>query len=389
MSLNIEAVDRTPIGSSIEVTTILNLESHIKMRWGGVSLVLERPCARDFPVLTSEIFCDGFFESGKYARSRQLSISPRIIPSIPNRGITYQLQADVSYQEVESEPIIDLLDTKPIILWRRFTESASSFPVNMSLKGLTVHLDQDTFTPGEIIKLDLTVDNIETLGVRLIHDATVTCKCPEFANICTHQHENPPKTIVSADLKNIHKELITLQIPETAEESHFLTWQPSEQIGWYHSLESASKYYIEIEGFTRSREKIQMNIPVHISRPKEEKWEEPLLIDPEQDSSPVQSFAIKPLKQLDIIGHEIEESHLKLRVKNVATRVLEGVTVKIAGLVEELFEKFPKMIGIARWEQNEERFLIYEKFSPEITKYQITIEDNEGTTTSATYSLKK
>ena len=94
------------------------------------------------------------------------------------------------------------------------------------------------------------------------------------------------------------------------------------------------------------------------------------------------------MKQIDIIDHEIEETHLILQVKNVANRVLEGVTIKIAGLIEELFEKFPKMIGIARWEQDEERCLIYDKYSSEITTYQLTSEDNEGTTTTTTYSMK-
>jgi len=280
------------------------------------------------------------------------------------------------------------MDAKPIMLWSRPTETPRSLPANISLKGLTVQLEKDTFTPGEQIKIDLAADNIEMLQLRLTHDANVICKCPNFANICTYMHESPSKTIASANLEGVRKESrYTLKIPETAEESYFFTWQPSEQTGWYHSLESNSKYYLEIEGHNVFNEKVQVTIPIQISRPPEEKWEEPLLVHPEHGALPLSRLAMKPKKLMDIMGHEIEGTSLILRARNVADRTLEGVTVKVAGLVEEFFERFPRMIGIASWDQNEEKSLTYEKYSNEITEYQITIEDNKDAITTTKYSL--
>ncbi len=223
--------------------------------------------------------------------------------------------------------------------------------------------------------------------MKLVHEANVTCKCPSFANICTHIHKSPPKTLTSAELENIHTETIVLKIPETAEESHSFTWQPSDQIGWYHSVEDNSKYYIEIEGRNVFDEVIQVTIPVQILRPPAEQWEEPLLIQPEQEKEPSLLFLQKPNNLLNITSHEIEEDRLILHVNNIADRILEGITFNIAGLVEELFERFPQIIGIAKWDRNEEKFLIYYKYSKDIKEYQITIEDNDGSLIIQKYSL--
>jgi len=97
---------------------------------------------------------------------------------------------------------------------------------------------------------------------------------------------------------------------------------------------------------------------------------------------------VRPAKLVTITGHEIEGNSLILRAKNVTNRLLKGVTIKVAGLVEELFEQFPRMIGLAKWEQDEEKCLKYEHYSNEITEYQISMENNEGSTATMKYSLQ-
>ena len=388
MSLEVSAVDMVLTGSSIDIRVTLNLEKQVEMRWGGISLILERPCDRNFPVVTSEIFCEGQIESGLFVRNRSVAINTKVLPSSQSRGIAYQVRSDVSLQEPESDAIIDLLDEKPIEIRKRPTEVPRSRPTNILLKGLKVQTDKDVFTPGEQIKIDLVADNnIETLQVKLIHEANVTCKCPSFATICTHMHKSPPKTLVSAELESVRTESVVLKIPETAEESHSFTWQPSDQTGWYHSVEDSSKYYLDIEGRNVYDEVIQITIPIQILRPPVEEREEPLLIQPEQAARAPLLFAKKPTNLLDITSHEIEGNRLILHVKNVTDRMLEGITFKIAGLVEELFERFPQMIGIAKWDRNEEKYLTYEKYTKEIREYQITIEDNEGSMVTQKYSL--
>ncbi len=388
MSLEVSAVDKVLTGSSIDIRISLNLEKPVEMRWGGISLTLERPCDRNFPVVTNEIFCEGYFEGGLFVRSRNVTINPRVLPSIPSRGINYQIRSDVSFQEPGSDIIIDLLDEKPIEIKRRPSEAPRSRPINISLKGVQVQTEKDAFTIGEQIKIDLVADDkIKTLQVKLIHEANVTCKCPSFANICTHIHKSPPKTLASVELESVHTESIELKVPETAEESHSFTWQPSDQIGWYHSVEDSSKYYLEIEGRNVFDEVIQITIPIQILHPPAEEWEEPLLIQPKQETGPSLLFAKKPTNLLKITGHEIEGNRLILHVRNVTDRILEGVTFKVAGLVEELFERFPQIIGIAKWDRNEEKFLTYEKYAKEIKEYEITIEDNEGSLVTQKYAL--
>ncbi|MFQ6124568.1 MAG: hypothetical protein ACE5R6_08195 [Candidatus Heimdallarchaeota archaeon] len=389
MALEVSAVDKILTGSTIDIRVTLNLEKPVEMRWGGISLILERPCDRNFPVVTSELFCEGYFEVGLFVRSRSITVNPRVLPSIPNRGITYKVRSDVSFQEPGSDTIIDLLDEKSIDIWKRPSKIPHTHPINISLKGLNIQTEKDVYTPGEQCKIDLVADNeIATLQVKLIHEANVICKCPSFANICTHIHESPSKTLASVELESVHTESIELKVPETAEESHSFTWQPSDQIGWYHSVEDSSKYYLEIEGRNVFNEVISVTIPIQVLRPSVEEWEEPLLIQPEQEIGASLFFAKKPNNLLNITGHEIEGNRLILHVRNVTNRILEGVTFKVAGLVEELFERFPQIIGIAKWAQNEEKFLTYNKYAKEIKEYQITIEDNEGSHVTHKYSLR-
>ena len=62
MFLKVSMVDKAISGLSIDIRLVIDLEKPVKMRWGGISLILEQPCERDLLVLTNEIFCEGRFE---------------------------------------------------------------------------------------------------------------------------------------------------------------------------------------------------------------------------------------------------------------------------------------------------------------------------------------
>ena len=68
-----------------------------------------------------------------FVQSWSLDISPRVLPSIPSREITYQDRADVFFQVPGSDAIIDLLDEESIEIRRRPTEVPRASSVNIFL----------------------------------------------------------------------------------------------------------------------------------------------------------------------------------------------------------------------------------------------------------------
>jgi hypothetical protein len=64
-----------------------------------------------------------------------------------------------------------------------------------------------------------------------------------------------------------------------------------------------------------------------------------------------------------------------LKIKNISKKDLQGVSVKVTGLQEGLFETAPILTGFNTWKKNEEKEIVYET-KQNVTALISVLEDN-------------
>ena len=119
--------------------------------------------------------------------------------------------------------------------------------------------------------------------------------------------------------------------------------------------------YSELREF--GNEKIKFDIPISIiTEPIKEKEVETSLFSRESGSSPSLFDGISSKFQKIIKVNSIESDIEKytVMIENISKKDLEGVTVKLTGLQEGLFETSPTLTGFKTWKKGEIKEIVYE-----------------------------
>ncbi|MHA1607759.1 MAG: hypothetical protein ACTSWP_09530 [Candidatus Freyarchaeota archaeon] len=367
MSIKLFSSNVAEVGGSLKTRVVFDIDEDMEIWWGGFILSTTLPCGNELTVASNEVFCEGVIGKGEYVRSRELIISRRVVPSIPNK-VNYTLKAVLSVKKPGTrEEERRLSAEKPVTLVAKV--AAEPTPVSMSIKGMRFIMDRDTFKPGDEVKLNYFTQNVKVLTVSLIHEANIRCSCPQYRAVCAHVKKQPGEKVMSVEERNPGSGFITLKIPGYAEPSYNYLWEPPEVTYWSLTFGAYSRWYLEVECAMVSGESVKFQIPINVVT--EEKIEEHLFEEVAEK--------FKPLSNLEPQSIEVTMSQgnatPRFKVKNKSGRTLKGITVRISGIKEELFEVKPYVHGISILLPDQEAEFEY---SEKAESYQVTIEDNEG-----------
>ncbi|MFX0133248.1 MAG: hypothetical protein ACFFDN_06365 [Candidatus Hodarchaeota archaeon] len=387
MLVNLETEKIAKVGIPTTVSSIFNMneieETYIDILWGGVRLFIKRPCAKELIISKNDIFYKGIFENGVYKRLRSIPISRRVVPSINSR-ISYFIRANLSLFNNKTKNEENYFKDDTIVIKPVTSEPTSSHPINVKIKGVAITIPKDCFVPDEIFDLDYNLENYRDLNVELIQDITTICQCPEFWRQCIHNKKKPPIQRTALNIKNpptIGK--LNFKIPKDAEPSHNYIWETQVSLGVKHRIADQNSWYLKIEATSFKGEKTQFTIPINII---EGKIIEPDLFSPiiGEKSKALEGKIITP-DQIELVKKEIEGDNIKITLKNKTKYNFEGVTIQISGIQSEFFELPPYMIGKIKWDSGKDITVSY-KYNPDITMFQLKLEDNNQNTVSKNIS---
>ncbi|MEM3593817.1 MAG: hypothetical protein QXS27_03730, partial [Candidatus Jordarchaeaceae archaeon] len=340
MSIELRARDIAIAGSSIRTLTKVDFTNDTKVWWGGVTLLTTLPCGNELVLSTGEIFCEGFIESGSYIRERELSVSRRAVPTLIRKNIHYRLRASVSLGKLDEHGEKFRISTEiPVKI--RAEQIFEPNPVSLTIKGMSFSIEKDTVQPGEEIKLNYKTEGLKLLTVNLVNDSNVNCSCPKYAKVCVHIKKNPPEILTTVEEKNPTQGYLSIRIPQYAEHSYNYFWEPTERTQWSQTLGAYSYWYLDILCMKITGEIIRFQIPINIVLPP--MGEEGLF--EEAKSRSIFKEGLLP-QLLEVSVKKKESDKLSIFLTNNSKQKLKGVTVKVVGIKEELFETAPYMLGI-------------------------------------------
>lgn len=376
MSIELRARDVVAAGSSIRTLTKVDFPNDTKVWWGGVSLLTNLPCGNELTLATGEIFCEGFLESGSYIRERELSVSRRVVPTLIRKNIHYVLRASVSVGKPDKRgEEVKFFTDRPIKI--RSEQNFEPNPVSLTIKGMSFSIEKDTVQPGEIIKLNYRTEGLKLLTVNLVNDSNVNCACPKYANVCVHVKKNPPEILTTVEEKNPTQGYLSIRIPQYAEHSYNYFWEPTERTQWSQTLGVYSYWYLDIICTKVTGESIKFQIPINIVLPP--MGEEGLF--EEAKARGILKGGLLP-QSLEVSVKQREKDRLSMFIINNSKQKLKGVTVRVVGIKEELFETVPYMLGVRELPVGKEVELDYEFHEKNVQSFQLFFEDNDGNTVS-------
>jgi hypothetical protein len=92
-------------------------------------------------------------------------------------------------------------------------------------------------------------------------------------------------------------------------------------------------------------------------------------------SSLFDGISSKLQKVYKVISIDSDIDKYRLKIKNISNKDHQGVTVKILGLQEGLFETSPSLTGFNIWKKDEEKEIVYE-IKQDISALITILEDN-------------
>ena len=389
MLVNLETEKLAKVGIPTTVSTVFNMneieEENIDITWGGVRLYVKRPCNRELVISKTDIFNKGIFENGEYKRIRSLQISKRVVPSI-NQRISYFIRANLSLINSKSKEEEYFFGDKEITIKPDETRITAPHPIDVKIKGVKINITKDTFKPGDNIEIQYALENYRDLRVELIQDVNTICQCPEFWKQCVHNKKKPPVQKTVSELKNPPSNgKMIIQIPKDAEPSHNYLYEYQISLGVKHRIGDQNSWYLRIEATNFSDEKTQFTVPLYIKKDKEDEFD--LFSPPLGEKSKALEGLIVTGKEINLINKSIDGNIIKLILKNTSKQNLEGVTVQITGIKSEFFELPPLMVGKVTWKSNGDIEILYDKFSEDVTNFQLKIEDNNQISVQKNISL--
>ncbi|MHA1384849.1 MAG: hypothetical protein ACTSR3_13950 [Candidatus Helarchaeota archaeon] len=389
MLVNLETEKKAKVGIPSTVLTTFNMneieENEIDVTWGGIRLYIKRPCARELIISKNDIFSKGIFENGVYKRIKTIPISKRVVPTIESR-ISYFIRANISLINKKTKNEEYFFSDETITIKPSDAEVNVPHPIDVKIKGVKINIAKDNFKPGEEIGIEYTLENYRDLKVELNQDITTICQCPEFWKQCVHNKKKPPILKAISELKNPPTNgKLLLKIPEDAEPSHNYLYEAQVSLGVKHRIGDQNNWYLKIEATNFSGEKTQFTIPIHIATPKSE--ESDLFVSSVGEKSKVLEGKIITSNEIVLTNKTVDGHIIQLTLKNNSKHNLEGVTIEIKGIKAELFELPPIMEGKTKWDSNSEIKIVYDKFSEDVTNFQLKIEDNNQNSVSKNITL--
>jgi len=378
--LNQEAVY---IGDKLTCITKFNFEEDTDIFWSGIRLITYPPCLKELQVSKEEIFSKGHFEPGEYIREKSLLIKNNVVPTIKNRNLNYSLKL-ILRQPNPINPEDDLVinKTQDVEIKARNSglHAKAPKPISFSLSGLNILLTKDIFKPGETIKISYTSEELKQIEVRLLQNSNLVCYCEAYGQNCRKVEELPPAIAGDAKTQNFEKDFMLLKVPEVAEPSHNYLWSPSEKEQFGFKYGAYTKWSLLIIGKKKPEyglEPIKFEIPITITSGPISERKAALDLFSEGTAAAVSVFdgISKFQKIYKVISIDSDIDKYTIKVKNISKKDLQGVTVKVTGLQEGLFETAPILTGFNTWKKDEEKEIVYET-KQNVTALISILEDN-------------
>ncbi|MHA1264735.1 MAG: hypothetical protein ACTSRS_05795 [Candidatus Helarchaeota archaeon] len=373
------------VGTSTLVKTIFNLPEDTRIYWAGTRIYAKRLCGRDIVISKADIFCEGQLEKGEYIREKTIPISNRVPPSVKERNLNYRIRSEISMIKPETKAEEEFFFSEnPIVLKSGPTKPSESNPVNVSLKGIRIHMDKDNFTPGETINIQYELERFKDFEVDLIKDANITCNCPDYAQTCIHIKPHPPVVEQFVKASNLTRGTLQIVLPSFIELSHRYVWEPPVKTRWKETFGDYVNWSLEAIGTRTSGETVKFQIPIYIF-PKQTQADLDLFSAKSTTRPPFQKILVP--ESIEIINSQRDRNSLTLALKNNSKEILKGVTVTITPIESEFFELPPNLTGINRWTPNTEIQAFHRNVAENIKTFQIHIEDNAGNIINKRYIL--
>ncbi len=379
------------LGNKLTIKSTFEFDEGTSILWSGVRLITNPPCAKELQVAKEEIFSMGNFEPGTYIREKSILIKQTVVPTIKMRDLRYMIQL-LLRKDNPINPDQDLIIKREKEISIRTNEAKKLVkkpnPLSFSISGLNIDLAKDVFKPGETIKINYSSDQLKEIEVRLLQRANLVCFCEPYGKSCTKVEELPP-AIAGDVLKKAETEkgFLLMKVPEIAEPSHNYLWEPEEKEYWGFKYGDYSEWSLSVIGTKHpeyGRDKIRFDVPITVvSQPISEKDLGENLFSSEEKSTPslfgdLSSKFQKRFQMLSIDSFQGENSGMyryKIKLKNISNQELEGVTVKLTGLQEGLFETSSSLMGYSSWKKEEEKEIFYET-KQNVSAIISIIEDN-------------
>ena len=385
--MNLELTDlnngSVNVGDKLNIRTKFDFDADTTLLWSGIRLITNPPCLKELQINKEEIFSTGFFEAGEYIRDKAMLIKNNVVPTIKNRNLEYLIQL-ILRKENPINPEDDLIVKKTheidISLKESKVQAIKQNPVSLSISGLNINITKDVFKPGETIKINYSSQNLKEIEIRLLQKANLVCYCEAYGKTCRKVEELPPAIAGDVKTKNTEKGFLLLRVPEVAEPSHNYLWEPTEKEYWGLKYGDYSQWSLMIIGkkkpeFGRDIIRFEMPITIMASPIDEEKEGIDLFAGGGGVPSLFDGVSSKFQKVYKVNSIESDMEKYTLKIENISKEDLEGVTVKLSGLQEGLFETAPILTGFNKWKKGEEKEIIYET-KQNISALISIIEDN-------------
>ena len=371
------------IGDKFRINVKFTFEEETDIFWSGVRLITNPPCAKELQVSKEEIFSKGNFEAGEYIREKSLLIASNIVPTIKNRNLNYILKL-ILRQPNPINPEDDLVISKTHDVEIKAKDSGlqtkSPKPISFSISGLNILLTKDVYKPGETIKISYSSEELKQIEVRLLQNSNLVCYCEAYGQNCSKVEELPPAIAGDARTQNFDKDFLLLKVPEVAEPTCNWLWSPSEKEQFGFRYGAYTKWSLLVIGKKKPEyglEPIKLEVPITISSGpiSVEKVGVDFFSDGNAGASSLFDGISRFQKTYKVLSIDSDIDKYKLRIKNISKEDLQGVTVKITGLQEGLFETAPILKGFNTWKKGEEKEIVYET-KQNVTALISILEDN-------------
>ena len=372
------------LGDKLNIRTTFSFDEDSSILWSGIRLLTHPPCLKELQITKEEIFSKGFFEKGEYIRDRALLIKKNVIPTIINRNLQYEIKL-ILRQPHPNNPDDDLVINKMHKIEIKAKDTRDQIvkpnPLSLSISGLNVNLSKDVYRPGETLKINFASDELKQIEIRLLQKANLVCYCDAYGQTCSKVEELPPAIAGDSKTTDMNKEFLLLKIPEIAQPSHNYLWEPQEKEFWGMKYGSYVKWSLLIIGKPKpefGKDIIKFEVPITIvaksasgNETGTDLFSKGVAVTPSIFNGVSSKF--QKVFKITTIDSDIERYNIG--IKNISKEPLKGVSVKISGLQEGLFETDPTLTGFSSWEPNEEKEIVY-KSKQNISALICILEDN-------------